>query len=188
VTEEERLVEKAKRDPAAFGLLYERYVDQIYTYIFYRTGNHHDAEDLTARTFYQALGHIRHYSNRGRPFSAWLYRIAHNLVANWHRDRTRRPTVSLDDPSAAVRHKAGADSLAEAQDDAEALRRAISRLAPERQELLVLKFGEGLSNAAIGKVMGRSESAIKSLYHRTLMALRDELEKLGYKKKEEERR
>ena len=76
------LIARAKEDPEAFGLLYERYVGNIYNYIYYRTGNHHDAEDLTARTFFRALKHVSRYVDRGAPFSAWLYRIAHNLVAN----------------------------------------------------------------------------------------------------------
>ena len=91
------LIARAKKDPEAFGALYERYVDNIYNYICYRTGNDQDAEDLTARTFYRALNHFPTYEDRGAPFSAWLYRIAHNLVANWDRDNSRRQIVSLDD-------------------------------------------------------------------------------------------
>src|SRR5512143_3379828 len=102
------LVKRAKRDPEAFGLLYERYVDRIYSYIYFRTGSEQDAEDLTARTFFQALTNIRRYHERGLPFSAWLYRLAHNLMANWHRDRERRPQVSLDDVWALLAH--GQDS------------------------------------------------------------------------------
>jgi RNA polymerase sigma-70 factor (ECF subfamily) len=91
------LVRKAAKDPDAFGVLYERHVRRIYNYIYYRTGNHHDAEDLTARVFQRALRHIPNFKDKGVPFSAWLYRIAHNLVANWHRDRSRRPVVPLED-------------------------------------------------------------------------------------------
>ena len=90
------LVAQAKEDSGAFGALYDRYVNQIYSYIFYRVGNHHDAEDLTARTFMRALRHVGNYEDRGAPVSAWFYRIAHNLVANWHRDQGRHPVVSLD--------------------------------------------------------------------------------------------
>src|SRR5450756_360966 len=91
------LVARVKQDPAAFGLLYERYITKIYNYVYYRTGNHHDAEDLTSRVFYRALMHVEDYTDRGVPFSAWLYRIAHNLVANWHRDNSRRKEVPLED-------------------------------------------------------------------------------------------
>ena len=73
------------------------YVERIYNYVYYRTGNLHDAEDLTARVFQRAMNHIHNYTDRGVPFSAWLYRIAHNLVANWHRDRSRRQEIPLSD-------------------------------------------------------------------------------------------
>ncbi len=172
---EEGLIKRAQADPVAFGTLYERYVTRIYNYIYHRVGNHHDAEDLTARTFYRALSHIERYVDHGAPFSAWLYRIAHNLVANWHRDRGRRQTIALDD--AIITGVAGESpqDQAEARERLEALRRAIRRLSPDRQQLLILKFSDGLSNAEIGQIMGRSEGAIKSLYHRTLLALQDEL-------------
>ncbi len=173
---EEGLVAQAQADSLAFGALYERYVNRIYNYVYHRVGNHHDAEDLTARTFYRALAHIEDYVDRGAPFSAWLYRIAHNLVANWHRDRARRQTIALDEAGFLA---SGRDSLqdhAEAGERSAALRRAMRRLSPERQQLLILKFAEGLSNAEIGAIMGRSEGAIKSLYHRTLLALQEEMQ------------
>jgi RNA polymerase sigma-70 factor (ECF subfamily) len=95
--EDVQLAAWAKQDSEAFGELYTRYIKKIYNYVYYRTGNHHDAEDLTSRVFYRALAHIGNYQDRGVPFSAWLYRIAHNLVANWHRDRDRRKIIPLDD-------------------------------------------------------------------------------------------
>jgi RNA polymerase sigma-70 factor (ECF subfamily) len=174
---EEILVERAKKDPAAFAILYERYVKKIYNYIYYRTSSHHDAEDLTARTFHQALGNIHRYVNRGVPFSAWLYRIAHNLLANWHRDRSRRQMISLDLLDLRTRRREAPDSIAEANEEREMLLAAIGRLPADRQQLLILKFAEELSNAEIGQIMGRSEGAIKSLYHRTLVSLREELKK-----------
>jgi RNA polymerase sigma-70 factor (ECF subfamily) len=182
VTENEEvlLVERAKEDPAAFGVLYERHVKKIYNYIYYRTGNHHDAEDLTARTFYRALSNMDGYVNRGVPFSAWLYRIAHNLVANWHRDRSRRQVIPLDELFMASQRGTDLLQRIEADEEKEALLRAIRHLPPDRQQLLVLKFVEKMPNAEIGQVMGRSEGAIKSLYHRTLITLRKELEKRSF--------
>ncbi|MBN1661307.1 MAG: sigma-70 family RNA polymerase sigma factor [Anaerolineae bacterium] len=174
--DEATLVEQAKTDPQAFGLLYERYVDKIYNYVYYRTGSHHDAEDLTARVFFQALNHIPRYVDRGAPFSSWLYRIAHNLVANWHRDRSRRNVVALD--RLAVVHsetERGPFEQTVRQERYETLRAALRRLPADRQQLLLLKFVERLPNADIGRIMGRSEGAIKSLYHRTLVALRGDL-------------
>jgi RNA polymerase sigma-70 factor (ECF subfamily) len=173
LTDEDALVERAKTDPAAFGILYESYVNRIYNYIYYRVGNQHDAEDLTARTFFRAIDHIGRYVNRGAPFSAWLYRIAHNLVANWHRDQGRRKIISLDDIKLRAQYRHRPDQMAEDKEEKDELLAAIRRLPADRQQLLILKFAEGMSNAEIGKVMGRSEGAIKSLYHRTLLSLRD---------------
>jgi RNA polymerase sigma-70 factor (ECF subfamily) len=175
-----RLVERAKHDPDAFGVLYERHVGRIYTYIYYRTGNQQDAEDLTARTFHKALDHIHRYDNRGAPFSAWLYRIAHNLVANWHRDHSRRRELSLDGQVSSARAPGNPERVAEASEVREALLAAFKRLPSDRQQLLLLKFTEALPNAQIGAIMGRSEGAIKSLYHRTLLALREDLETRGF--------
>ena len=170
---EAELVLRAREDPEAFGQLYELYVSQIYSYIYYRTGNHHDAEDLTARTFYQALRHIRHYQDRGLPFSAWLYRIAHNLVANWHRDHSRRQVIALDE-IALTSPRPNPETRMESQDEQRLLMHLIRHLTEERQQLLILKFVEQMSNREIADIMGRTEGAIKSLYHRTLLSLRDE--------------
>lgn len=178
---EQTLVEKAKEDPAVFGVLYKRYVKKIYSYIYCRTGNRHDAEDLTARTFYQALTNLDRYENKDLPFSAWLYRIAHNLVANWLRDRNRHKVIPLDE--LVQTGQSGGSALehqAEASEEREALLEAIKSLPAECQELLILKLMEGMSNAEIGQIMGRSVGAIKSLYFRTLIALRKDMEKRGY--------
>ena len=150
---------------------------RIYNYIYYRTGNQHDAEDLTARVFYRAMRHIINYQDRGLPISAWLYRIAHNLVANWHRDNSRRKEIPLDDGHYSLQNKAPhPERTLEISEEHEALLMVVRKLPPERQQLLVLKFVERLSNAEIGRIMGRTEGAIKSLYHRTLITLRDEYE------------
>lgn len=185
VQDETTLVEQARTDGAAFGELYQRYARAIYNYVYYRTGNHHDAEDLTARTFQQALAHINSYQDRGLPFSAWLYRIAHNLVANWHRDQSRRAVISIEELGMASPQSLASEplrdgmqpleALAEDREQRDRLLAAIRRLPPERQQLLILKFVERLSNAEVAAIMGRTEGAVKSLYHRTLLALRDEL-------------
>jgi RNA polymerase sigma-70 factor (ECF subfamily) len=174
--EESILIQRAKTDAEAFGKLYERYVDRIYNYVYYRTGNAADAEDLTARIFERAIKHIGNYQDQGVPFSAWLYRIAHNLVANWHRDRSRRTIVSIDDVSQWVVTDHGPEFATQLMQDKEALLEAIGRLPADRQELLIFKFVELKSNAEIGDIMGRSEGAIKSLYHRTLLSLREDMQ------------
>ncbi len=168
----------AQGDQEPFGVLYERYVSRIYSYIYYRTGNQHDAEDLTARVFFRALRHVENYKDRGLPLSAWLYRIAHNLVANWHRDNSRRNEVPLDE-ILLVRHGGDLPEVVLIEnEEKEKLLKVIHHLPADRQQLILLKFGEHLSNAEIGRVMGRSEGAVKSLYHRTLLSLRDDFNHL----------
>ncbi len=174
------LVELAKTDADAFGELYRRHVDRIYTYIYYRTGNAADAEDLTARTFHQALTHLPKYTDHGVPFVAWLYRIAHNLVANHHRTNSRWKLTSLEDLELTSRPADGPDRAAESNERRRALWSAIRRQPEERQRLLILKYADRLSNEEIGEAMGRTESAIKSLYFRTLKALKADLEARGW--------
>lgn len=186
--DESLLIEQAKNELEAFGFLYEKYVQRIYNYIYYRTGNHNDAEDLTAKTFQRAMKHIPRYEQRGVPFSAWLYRIAHNVVANWHRDRSRRKVIALDELVLHQQWRQSPEGLIEEDEEKRELLRAIRQLPADRQQLLILKFVEGMSNEAIGQVMGRSEGAIKSLYHRTLLALRKEMAARPQKSRKSRRR
>jgi RNA polymerase sigma-70 factor (ECF subfamily) len=174
LSDEEILASASSGDRDAFGMLYERYIDRIFNYVYYRTGNVNDAEDLTARVFQRAMNHIVNYTDRGVPFSAWLYRIAHNLVANWHRDRSRRQEIPISDAPLVAKGDAPEASMVHTEQQ-ESLLRLIRSLPSERQTLLILKFVEHYSNAEIGTIMGRSEGAVKSLYHRTLLALRDEI-------------
>lgn len=169
------LVENAQRNPEEFGVIYERYVHKIYTYIYYRTGNVHDAEDLTTTVFMQAMNHLPRYTNRGLPFSAWLYRIAHNLVSNWYRDQKRREVVNIETKKLTANPNDSPDKVTVTNEETEILLDAIRMLPADRQELLILKFVEKLSNKEIGNTMRRSEGAIKSLYHRTLLTLRQNL-------------
>ncbi len=174
--DDSELVALAKEDKAAFGELYERYLQKIYSYVYYRTGNVHDAEDLTAKVFIRALSHISNYVEKGVPFQAWLYRIAHNLVANWHRDQGRRKIIALDDYVVHSLRSEAPDRISEEREEQSQLLEAFRRLPDDRQQLVLLKFVERMSNAEIGVIMGRTEGAIKSLYHRTLLALREEME------------
>ena len=167
-------------DPEAFSVLYEQNVKRIYNYVFYRTGSPHDAEDLTERVFHRAFGHIQTYNNRGVPFSAWLYRIAHNLVANWHRDNSRRKEVPLEERLASHAERIQPEVELVDNQEKEILLKAIRQLSEDRQQLLILKFVEHLSNQEVALIMGRSEGAIKSLYHRTLISLKEGLGRTGY--------
>jgi RNA polymerase sigma-70 factor (ECF subfamily) len=175
ISDEDALVLASKGDKDSFGMLYDKYAGRIYNYIYYRTGNQFDAEDLTARVFFRAMKHITRYVDRGIPFSAWLYRIAHNLVANWHRDGARRQEVALEDGVQIDKGEAHPEVAIVRGEEDLALMALIRNLPEERQQLLILKFVEHLSNADIGEIMDRTEGAIKSLYHRTLIALRDDI-------------
>jgi RNA polymerase sigma-70 factor, ECF subfamily len=168
-------VRAAQADRAAFGVLYRRYLDRVYGYAFYLLGDHHDAEDATERTFVSALGALDRFRDEGATFRAWLFRIAHNEIANALRSRRRRRTDPLDDVRAVDR---APDPLAAvtAADDARTLRLALRGLAEDRRQVLVLRFVDGLSTREIGDVLGRSEGAVRVLQHR---ALRDLAERLA---------
>lgn len=170
--DENVLIERARHEPEAFGELYRRYVARIYRYHYRYVGNHAEAEDLTSRTFLQALRAIHRYQAQGGTFQAWLFRIAHNLMANFYRHQSRHPSMALEllpvSPSQEM-------DLTERLESAEVRRRLltiIEQLPEERKTLILLKFTEQMSNAEIAVVLGKTEGAIKALYNRTLASLR----------------
>jgi len=174
--DDQTLARRARDERDAFGALYQRHVTAIYRYVYYRVGSAADAEDLTAKVFMRALRHIHNYSDRGLPFTAWLYRIAHNVVANFHRDNSRHPSVPFEEIDAHPGEHGDSDHDIDAERNRARLLRAIRQLPEERQHLIVLKFVEQKQNAEIGEIMNRSEGAVKSLYHRTLQQLREVLD------------
>ena len=160
-------------DYDAFGELYQENIQRIYNYIYYRTGNRSDAEDLTARVFQRALRHIRTYKKTEVPFSAWLYRIAHNLVANFYRDTNRKREVPIDEQEFNLPQTEHLETTLIKNEQVESLLKVIRKLPSDRQLVIILKFIEDISNIEIARILGRSEGAVKSLYHRTLLDLRD---------------
>ncbi len=177
--EERALIEAAKHDTEAFGRLYQQYVKRIYNYLYRHTGNQVEAEDLTSRTFFRALRNLPGYKDRGGAFQAWLFRIAHNLVVNWYRDQSRHPVISLEvigDPTGQGTHHDEPHEYIIRTERQELVARLIDQLPEIRKTLLILKFVEKMSNEDIGKVLGKTEGAIKSLYHRTLLDLRETLQ------------
>jgi RNA polymerase sigma-70 factor (ECF subfamily) len=168
--DEAGLVARAiKRDAAAFGRLYEAYLDRIYRYVYFRVGSTNEAEDLTEHVFLKAWEAIDRYEARGTPFTAWLYRLAHNLVIDHY--RARRPTMPLDE--IAETEELGLDVVATVEDllDAEEVREALGRLSPEHQQLVVLRFVEELSHAEVAQILGKTEGATRVIQHRALAAL-----------------
>lgn len=163
-------VHAAQADRGAFAALYRRYVERVYGYGFYLLGDHHDAEDATERTFLAALGAIDRFRDDGATFRAWLFRIAHNELANSLRQRQRRRTTPLEDVPEPM-DDAEPARLAGVADGARRLRAAVSQLSDDRRQVIVLRFVDGLSAREIGVVLGRSEGAVRVLQHRALRDL-----------------
>ena len=163
-------------DHGAFSALYAANVDRVYRYLLSRTSSPADAEELTSRTFLNALTHLEQYRGRG-GFDSWLMSIAHNLMANWYRDRGRRPpTEELDAAAAIPASTPGPESSLERNELIRRVRDTVSTLGRDRQQLIALKYVDGLPNAEIGRIMGRSEGAVKALHHRTLRELHGRLD------------
>ena len=159
-------------DRNAFSDLYEAHAPRVYRYLLSRTSNPSDAEELTSRTFLRALAGLDQYRGRGAGFPAWLMSIAHNLLVNWYRDRGRRPpTEALDAALQIPSATPGPESSLEQNERIARVRAAVSALAPDRQQLIALKYVDGRSNAEIGRIMARTEGAVKALHHRTLREL-----------------
>lgn len=169
-SENNELIGRAQRgDSAAMGELYLHYADAIYRYVYYRTSDEKLSEDLTSETFLRMVEGIRSYEPRGIPFSAWLYRIARaRLIDHWRR-KNRRRTQLLDDTL--VTRLADPDDAFDKLLDKQSLALLLQELTDDQQEVIILKFVEGLSNAEVSNVLGKTEGAVKSLQHRALRRL-----------------
>ncbi|MEO8509790.1 MAG: RNA polymerase sigma factor [Chloroflexota bacterium] len=166
----------AQQDRAAFAVLYRRYLDRVYGYAYQQLGDHHDAEDATERTFLDAMRGIERYRDGGAGFRPWLFRIAHNTVSNLHRSRGRRRTIALHDGFDQVDPTLGPQGLVLRAEELRRVRRALDELPRDRRQVVLLRFGDGLSSREIGAVLERSEGAVRVLLHR---ALRDLAARLG---------
>jgi RNA polymerase sigma-70 factor (ECF subfamily) len=160
----------------AFEDLYRTHLRDVYSYAYYRVGNHHDAEDLTEQAFLQAYRHFeraRRESN-GRPLRPWLIRIAHNLAANYHRDRARRPEAALDavEPPS---HPHETEQIVEGREELRLVMERMERLADDRRDALIMRFALGMSNREIARALGRTDGATKVLIHRAIKQLEEEM-------------
>ena len=155
-----------------FSDLYRSHLRDVYSYAYYRVGNHHDAEDLTTQTFLQAYRHFERAQreSHGRPLRPWLIRIAHNLAANLYRDRSRKPQTPIDDTTilAAVHTT---EDLVEGRDELARILEGVSHLPDDRREALIMRFSLGMDNREIARAMGRSDGATKVLIHRAIKQL-----------------
>jgi RNA polymerase sigma-70 factor (ECF subfamily) len=160
-----------------FTELYRDHLRDVYSYAYYRVGNHHDAEDLTEQTFLQAYRHFERAQREsvGRPLRPWLIRIAHNLAANFYRDRSRRPMTQLDDASI-LQEPHGTEELVEEREEVKEVLEGVSKLPDDRREALIMRFALGMDNREIARALGRSEGATKVLIHRAIKQLEENLE------------
>ncbi len=166
--DEARLIEAAKRDRQAFAALYDRYFDQIYSYCYYHTGNRQSAEDLASDTFQRALEGLAGFEWRGVPYSAWLYKVAANLMA---KQRRRPAFIELPEPLVAPVEQ-NPERVWLKREQGDELHAAVRRLPLDQREAVLLKFEGRLKNKEIGMIMGRSEGAVKLLLFRAVHKLR----------------
>jgi RNA polymerase sigma-70 factor, ECF subfamily len=166
------LVDAAKAgDTDAFAELYDRYLDTIFRYVYYRVGSKQLAEDLTSETFLRALRRIGSFTWQGRDFGAWLITIARNLVADHFKSGRFRLEVTTGEMVDADQVQEGPEGMVMDAFTNEALIEAVKRLNPQQQECLVLRFLQGLSVAETAKIMGKNEGAIKTLQYRAVRTL-----------------
>ena len=164
-------MDKAELD-RRFTELYKAHLRDVYSYSYYRVGNHHDAEDLTEQTFLQAYRHFERAlgESAGRPLRPWLIRIAHNLAANLYRDRSRKPQTALD----AVAEPEGLhtpEDLVEGREELREILEGVQQLPDDRREALIMRFALGMDNKEIARALGRTDGATKVLIHRAIRQL-----------------
>ena len=162
---------KAELD-ARFTELYRAHLRDVYSYSYYRVGNHHDAEDLTEQTFLQAYRHFERAlrESDGRPLRPWLIRIAHNLAANFYRDRSRKPESAIED-AGVISAPHTTESLVEGREELKAILAGVPQLPDDRREALIMRFALGMDNREIARALGRTDGATKVLLHRAIRQL-----------------
>ena len=169
--EQSKQKSKAQLD-AEFSDLYRAHLRDVYSYAYYRIGNHHDAEDLTEQTFLQAYRHFERAQreSHGRPLRPWLIRIAHNLAANLYRDRARKPATPIDE-STTLTAPHTTEQLVEGREELSRVLDGVGKLPDDRREALIMRFALGMDNREIARALGRSDGATKVLIHRAVKQL-----------------
>ena len=164
-------MEKEELD-ARFTECYRAHLRDVYSYSYYRVGNHHDAEDLTEQTFLQAYRHFERAlsESNGRPLRPWLIRIAHNLAANYYRDRSRKPQANID-AIAAPGAVHTPEDLVEGREELRHVLESVQQLPEDRREALIMRFALDMDNREIARAMGKSDGATKVLIHRAIKQL-----------------
>ena len=164
-----------------FTELYRAHLRDVYSYAYYRIGNHHDAEDLTEQTFLQAYRHFERAQreSNGRPLRPWLIRIAHNLAANYYRDRSRRPMTQLEDATVLTAPH-DTETIVEGREQVKHVLEGVAHLPDDRREALIMRFALGMDNREIAAALDRSEGATKVLIHRAIKQLEQRLQEDGH--------
>jgi RNA polymerase sigma-70 factor (ECF subfamily) len=167
----EEVADKQRLD-RDFTELYKAHLRDVYSYAYYRVGNHHDAEDLTEQTFLQAYRHFDRAQREsdGRPLRPWLIRIAHNLAANYYRDRSRKPQTHLED-AGVLTATHDTEDLVEGREDVKDVLAGVAQLPDDRREALIMRFALDMDNREIARALGRTEGATKVLIHRAIKQL-----------------
>jgi RNA polymerase sigma-70 factor, ECF subfamily len=179
VTEQVSQKPKAQLD-AEFSELYRAHLRDVYSYAYYRVGDHHDAEDLTEQTFLQAYRHFERAQreSHGRPMRPWLIRIAHNLAANLYRDRSRKPASPIDETTPLIALHT-TEQLVEGRDELSRVLDGVRRLPDDRREALIMRFALGMDNREIARALGRTDGATKVLIHRAIKQLQELVDDRG---------
>jgi len=173
--EERELIKRAKEcDSSAFARLYEYYYQDIYNYIYLRISDASLAEDMTSEVFIKVLESIDSFTFRGFPFSSWLYRIARNMMVDYFRSQPRPVDLPLKEELLPV--EVSPSDIFERELTQQQLAQALSNLTEDQQEVIILRFVDGLSNTDVAQVLGKSERAIRSLQYRALSSLNRFLE------------
>ncbi|MBN2186247.1 MAG: sigma-70 family RNA polymerase sigma factor [Dehalococcoidia bacterium] len=171
IDEKDVVCRAIKGDEEAFAQLYGEHFDKIYRYIYLRVGNQADAEDLTQEVFVKILKAIGSYKWRNLPFTAWLFRIAHNQVIDYLRKVSKVEKVALEGDVASFDER-DPESIAEREFEIEELTETIKKLSPAQHDVISLRFGSGLSVAEVAKVLGKNTGTVKALQYNGVVALR----------------
>jgi RNA polymerase sigma-70 factor (ECF subfamily) len=168
--DEQQIVERAKRDPHAFGELYDLHFLQIYRFVYSRVRDQSTAEDVTSEVFMKALKSIGRYQDTGRPFSAWLYQIAVNAVAD--RYRSARPTDDIDEQRSLASAGPALEDIAERREELRGIWMVVETLPQQQRMAMILKFQEDMKIEDIALALGKSPGAVKLLIHRGVTRVR----------------
>lgn len=177
---EKQLIEKAKRgDGECFGKLYDHYVPKIYRFLFVKTNNREEAEDLTHEVFVSAWQNLGRYTHQGFPFSSWLYQVARNKVIDYY--RLKKNHTSLEEADGEGAAFAVENTIARDLDNAlkiNKIKGLLQELSSDQQDVILMRFVEELSYAEIASVMEKSEGAVRLIQHRAIQELKKHIPSL----------